>query len=223
MCSSDLTDAKGNFIKKPNGRYEKVLRYGGDLNKYYNIQFQNPLACWIKWDDSIEGTSTRILEDIFERAPEEAFSLSKNIEYASERRAIYGRRANVEVAKKMWPDFADVLQSADSMLGKNLVILESFNDYAKDDNLNPKNAMPIKTAQYNDEAWDGYQFVPSAWRPERIQTERIEKIAQKNPRWRAFLDHVVYPSMDTFRADKINPYLIDEDLQNPAYSVPNMA
>ena len=221
LCSRKYpqTDERGRFIIRPNGRPEKVPRFGGDLNEYYNRQFGNPLACWIKWDDSVEGVSTRTLPDTLDRPAEKSFSLDSNEKYAAERRYLYGRRANDVVAMQQWPGFAEVFAASDSMLGINLVILESFNDYLQNKALNPAEAMRMRTDSYSEDAWDAHRHIPPGWRSDRIQTGRIERLAAADPRLRLFLEKVVYPSMKLFRTDLTD--LSHSALPSGVYSVPS--
>ena len=233
LCTrkTPLLDAKGNFIVT-NGKTQKEDRFGGDLNMYYNNHLEHPFAPWIKWDDTSEGTSTRLFQDTFERGNEDKFSVASNLKYATKVRSFYSRRANDALAIAKWPEFKNVFESADSMLGINLVILETMNDYAADQNLRPSNAQPANIALYLPDAWAGYRYVPLGWRSDRIQTDRIEGLAaqlktedgketnkpKRYPRIGGVLEHVIYPAMPHFRTDKDDPE--KQDL-NPLFdSVP---
>ncbi|MEZ5815392.1 MAG: hypothetical protein R3E13_11845 [Alphaproteobacteria bacterium] len=185
----------GNLEKTPEGKVIKIERFDGDPNTYYGGQFQHPFALWIKWDDSCEGMSTRIVEDTLERAEHKKLSVASNREYAEDRRGIYGRRENKSIAIKKWPDFEKVFRSADYMLGTNAVMLETVNDYARNLKLKPKKAMPLKIGLYLHDSDDGYQFVPPGWRNDFIQIGRIRKLAKKNHRMRGVLKRAIYPPM----------------------------
>ena len=202
------------FIRKPEGGFKKTPRFGGDLNAYYNTHFQHPFALWIKWHDSGEGASTRELPDMLERRPEQPFSVESNVKFASERRALYGRRANIDIGIQKWPDFEKVFRSADSMLGINIVTLETVNDYAQNPMLLPENAMPMNISQYIEDARNSTRGMPEGWSSCHIHIEKIEDIAKRHPRFQEVLDYVIYPSMTPLIGDRRDP-----DLRTGYYSV----
>jgi hypothetical protein len=207
--------ADGQLVKKPEGGFKKTLRFGGDLNAYYNTHFKHPFALWIKWDDSGEGASTRELPDMLERAPEMPFSVESNIKFASERRALYFRRANIKLAIERWPDFERVFNSAHSMLSVNLSILETVNDYAQSPNLRPENGMPMFLSEKDiKHSLRGYEGIPAGWCSYFIHMERLEDLGQSDERILEVLSHVISPAMEPLITNDNDP-----DLRTEEYSV----
>lgn len=191
-------DEHGQILRDPEtGKIIKEVRHNGDQNSYYNGLLKHPFAGLIKHVDSVEGMSTRIMTDMLERLPDQKFSVASNVKYANERRSHYGRRNTLAITSRKYPQFENVLSAIDGMLGVNVVMLETVNDYWLDKDQNPVNASPVNIGQYTETAEDGYKGMPRWARPDLIMTRRLEQIAGQNQRMRDVLTYAIYPAAES--------------------------
>src|SRR5690606_11542184 len=77
-----ILNEDGSYVRKPNGKLVKVPRFGGNLHEYYDGGKASPHFSIVKFNDSIEGMSTRM----------GAFGRDDDIQYTRERRQFFGLR-----------------------------------------------------------------------------------------------------------------------------------
>lgn len=166
-------DEYGDFVRKPNGKIKKNDRFGGQLNLYYDHVLKSPLTALGKYNDGIEGMSTRV--------GVQSYSVEDDRNYTAERRGIYGRRALDSQALRLYPFLKPAIRSADGMLGILLVGVETLNDYNRDHGQNPRYATPIRIDPYVPAARKGFEYLPPAWHPICIFMERMrDKALREN-------------------------------------------
>ena len=190
----------GQIKVLPNGKKERVARFFGDMNAYFNQLFGHPFAGAGKQMDTIEGISTRIIPSKFLQdipgmqkgtaiekliagqehfAGGRKFSNDDNIRYADEKRRHYGRAAIEHMLSHKYPELRDVFKTLDCMAGVTLVMLETINDYfAHDPSLNPRLGHPMSIERYIAHVKTNYLYTPPAFRADHIMVERLETIAK---------------------------------------------
>lgn len=178
-------DVFGRIEYKDNGKIKKVERYGGDTGEYFRKMRERILALLGKYADRTENVSTR--------AGVSAFDDGSNRKYARQTREIYGLEAHDDIAAQLWPKFEDAIRCADDMLGLNLLILEGFNMYKSNQNLNPKNADPFRLNRYLPGALIPYQDLPAIFHPVSIHLHMLEREVENDLRMRTIIDQLILP------------------------------
>lgn len=190
---SPVLNEDGSYKRKPNGKLVKEPRFGGNLHEYYDAGQRSPHFSIVKFNDSIEGMSTR----------NGAFSRDDDIQYTRERRQFFGLRQLDEEAIEKFPFLKRVLHSSDSMLGVLLASMETINFYSGDADKpeqKPEYARPVFIGRYIPAAQQGFSRIPPAFHPVTILLERMEDRAQlENDKTAALvLQNALYPSLKKF-------------------------
>ncbi len=183
-------DEFGRFVlKDKSDKYQKDPRFEDDLNLYMDHVLLDPNTIENKMNDGIEGMSSR---------NHQAYTDDVNRGYNEERRRLYGRRAIADEACEKFPFIEKSIRASDSMLGINLVIMESVVDYGEG-GANPKHARPIDIKRYLPVAKGGFELLGPAWHPVTGSLEDLEDKAAKetNMRTSLLLQNALYPALKT--------------------------
>lgn len=181
-------DADGNYVRKDTGKLIKDDRFAGDLNLYMDQVLKTPITIDGKYNDGIEGMSTRHIP---------MFSDEQNRSYAEERRKIYGRRNIEHEAIEQFPFMKDAIRSSDDLLGILLVMTETVVDYSKPEN-NPRYARPINIEDYlSPPLLKWVNVLGPAWHPVTIALEDLENKAkhETKPHTALLLNNSFYPAI----------------------------
>jgi len=179
----------GEFVRKRNGKFVKIDRFGGNIMEYYNQLFRSALTAIAKPLDGVEGMCTRI--------GVMSWSVDDDRKYANERRMLYGRMGYDKLAVEQYPFLKKAVQAADHMLGTLLVGMETVNDFAPGGpGGNPATARPIDVERY----WAApraFQRIPAAFHPIYIFTERLyDKARRDGPHVATLIDKAFIPALE---------------------------
>lgn len=184
-------DADGNYVRKSNDKLLKDDRFLGDLNLYMDQVLKTPITIDGKYNDGIEGMSTRHIQN---------FTDEQNRSYAEERRKIYGRRNIEHEAIERFPFMRESIRSSDDALGVLLMITETVVDYSKAEN-NPRYARPMNIEAYlSAPMLKWVNLLGPAWNPITVALEDLENKAKKEtkPHTGLLLANSIYPALSNF-------------------------
>lgn len=181
-------DADGNYVRKENGKLQKDDRFLGSLDLYMDEVLKTPITIDGKYNDGIEGMSTRHVSP---------FTAEQNRSYAEERRRIYGRRDMEHEAIDRFPFMKKAIRSSDDVLGVLLMMTETVVDYSKPEN-NPRFARPMNIKPYLDPQMISWvSLLGPAWNPITIALEDLENKAkaEEKPHTGIILANAIYPAI----------------------------
>lgn len=184
-----ILDENGAYVRKDNGKLVKIPRFGGNLHEYYDGGRESPHFSLVKFNDSIEGMSTRM----------GAFSSDADILYTRERRQFFGLRQLDKEAIDKFPFLKRAIHASDSMLGVLLADMETVNFYSDNKDKPEQNAeyaRPVSIGRYIPAAKHGFNIIPRAFHPVSILVERMEDraVLENNRSIALLLKNAIYPS-----------------------------
>lgn len=185
-----VLEEDGAYVRKPSGKLVKVPRWDGNLSQYYDGGKESPHFSIVKFNDSIEGMSTRL----------GAFSREEDVQYTQERRQYFGNRELDHEAIERFPFLEKSIRASDAMLGVLLASMETSNYFSGNSGKleqNPEYARPVSIGRYLRHATQGFNLLPVAFHPVSILLERMEDRAtlQNDRQARIILDRALYPSL----------------------------
>ncbi len=177
----------GRVVRKPNGKILKKDRYNGDISIYWGNMLPYPLAILGKYADRSENVGTRYGVEIF--------TLESNMKYARKTRYIYGNESHDEVAIEKWPQFAYAIKASDDMLGIQLTMLETVNEYLDDKRSNPRTGNPIRVSKYTPHGLHAYHTIPQCLHPISVAAHDYRIHHENTAKVRSVLENKLAPAI----------------------------